>query len=614
MEANWNNPTNTTIYTSVLGDLKSRDEDIALGFSNDSGGTLGTNLSVGTIKFNKDTSKWQKYTGDTTWIDLADIYDISVKKLNGQDSSYYRNAGNINEGELSNNRLPGTITANLTGNVTGNILASNDEVILALGTVGTAGTTGTAAVFTGNVSGNATSASSSVYSTGVKNANAANAVQVLTVGTNTTGSDATFTGTAAKATKASYLAKPAASTHTDCITTVADFTLLNIVEAGHERLNGSEVVFSGVEAIGVLTAEQLNQTFAISSVTPNGYTIDVGVVASSPAINGGGSTIVISTPVNDDYLTMVEGEGSYTAETATKLSYNEITGKLSTPELKTSNIHIRHNTISSTNTNGDITLSPKGTGDLVLDGLKFPQSDGTVGQVLKTDGSTQLAWEDEYSYTLPTASNTALGGIKVGANLSIDADGILSSSAGGNTTIAGTNLTYVGDMLNVDEDQRYGSGTQVYTGNAFTYTSYLPNSGGDIRWYVFGSERMRLQNDSDLHVGGNIIAYSDTVSDERLKTAILPITGALSKVSQLNGCTFTYTTDGKKSAGLIAQDVEKVLPSAVSEKELPLKTEDGEKYKVLQYDQTIGLLVEAIKELKDMVDSQALEIKELQKG
>jgi hypothetical protein len=82
----------------------------------------------------------------------------------------------------------------------------------------------------------------------------------------------------------------------------------------------------------------------------------------------------------------------------------------------------------------------------------------------------------------------------------------------------------------------------------------------------------------------------------------MPITNALSKVNQLNGCTFTYTTDGKESAGLIAQDVEKVLPSAVSESTLPLKQDDGKEYKVLQYDQTIGLLVEAIKELAAKVE------------
>jgi hypothetical protein len=111
---------------------------------------------------------------------------------------------------------------------------------------------------------------------------------------------------------------------------------------------------------------------------------------------------------------------------------------------------------------------------------------------------------------------------------------------------------------------------------------------------------MRLYSGGDLHVDGNVIAYSTTISDERLKTDIVKIDSALDKVDQINGYTFTYTTDGKKSAGVIAQEVEKVLPSAITESKLPLKVgeDDETEYKTVQYDQLIGLLVEAVKELK----------------
>lgn len=42
--------------------------------------------------------------------------------------------------------------------------------------------------------------------------------------------------------------------------------------------------------------------------------------------------------------------------------------------------------------NNDIVITPNGTGDVIIDGLKYPQSDGTDGQVLKTNGSAQLSW------------------------------------------------------------------------------------------------------------------------------------------------------------------------------------------------------------------------------
>ena len=128
------------------------------------------------------------------------------------------------------------------------------------------------------------------------------------------------------------------------------------------------------------------------------------------------------------------------------------------------------------------------------------------------------------------------------------------------------------------------------------------NNNTDMRFKVNGNEEMRLLAAGTLHVDGDVVAFSTTISDERLKHDIEPITDALSKVGQLNGCTFTYNNEDKRSAGLIAQDVEKVLPSAVSEIELPLQHDDGIAYKTVQYDQTIGLLVEAIKELTAKVE------------
>jgi hypothetical protein len=46
----------------------------------------------------------------------------------------------------------------------------------------------------------------------------------------------------------------------------------------------------------------------------------------------------------------------------------------------------------TTNSNGDIALTPNGTGDVELDGLNWPQADGTDGQVLSTDGAGQLSF------------------------------------------------------------------------------------------------------------------------------------------------------------------------------------------------------------------------------
>ena len=128
-----------------------------------------------------------------------------------------------------------------------------------------------------------------------------------------------------------------------------------------------------------------------------------------------------------------------------------------------------------------------------------------------------------------------------------------------------------------------------------------------MRFYTAGEEDMRLEDGGDLHVDGNVVAFSTTISDERLKHNIEKIDGALDKVSQINGYTFSYNKDGKKSAGVIAQEIEKVLPSAVENKSLVFHEEGDVEYKTVHYDQLHGLLIEAIKELK-------AEIEELKNG
>ena len=95
---------------------------------------------------------------------------------------------------------------------------------------------------------------------------------------------------------------------------------------------------------------------------------------------------------------------------------------------------------------------------------------------------------------------------------------------------------------------------------------------------------------------GNVTAFSDI----KLKENVELIAGALDKVEELRGVTYNRVDlDGKpKHVGLIAQDVEAVVPEAVAEV-------DGTK--TVAYGNLVGLLVEAVKELR-------AEVKELREG
>lgn len=91
-----------------------------------------------------------------------------------------------------------------------------------------------------------------------------------------------------------------------------------------------------------------------------------------------------------------------------------------------------------------------------------------------------------------------------------------------------------------------------------------------------------------IFVSGNVSGYSD----RRLKEDIEPITNPLIRLKGITGVTYTRIKTQKRETGVIAQDVQAVLPEAVA----------GEDFLAVAYGNLVGLVIEAIKELSDKVD------------
>ena len=212
----------------------------------------------------------------------------------------------------------------------------------------------------------------------------------------------------------------------------------------------------------------------------------------------------------------------------------------------------------------------------------------------------------EHSDTSSQA-NTSNSGRTYIQNLTVDTFGHVTGVATATETVtntdtnttysAGSGLDLSGTTFSVEADLRDGI-THVGRDS----NDYIAINTTSIDFVLDGNTDVRIENDGDLHADGNVIAYSTTISDQRLKHDIEKIDSALDKVSQLSGYTFSYNKDGKRSAGVLAQEVEKVLPSAVENKSLVFHGEEGVEYKTVQYDQIHGLLIEAIKELKEKLD------------
>jgi len=137
-------------------------------------------------------------------------------------------------------------------------------------------------------------------------------------------------------------------------------------------------------------------------------------------------------------------------------------------------------------------------------------------------------------------------------------------------------------------------------GGTNTYTDWDTLNDTKIDWYVNGSNEMQLLANGTLHVDGDVIAYSSTIaSDKNLKDNITNINNPIEKIKQLNGVTFNWKKNGKESGGVIAQEVQQVLPSLVSEV-TELNSEGS--HLAVDYNGIIGLLIETVKEQQNQID------------
>ena len=106
----WTKPDNTSNYqTEVLQGLRERDEHAAkMDYAGD------TNLPVGVIRWDAANARFEEWSG-TAWNELAPEYLINVHKLGGNDSTFYRNAANLNAGTLPGGRFDDSTHGNRGG-------------------------------------------------------------------------------------------------------------------------------------------------------------------------------------------------------------------------------------------------------------------------------------------------------------------------------------------------------------------------------------------------------------------------------------------------------------------------------------------------------------------
>ena len=191
-----------------------------------------------------------------------------------------------------------------------------------------------------------------------------------------------------------------------------------------------------------------------------------------------------------------------------------------------------------------------------------------------------------------TVSNTEFGYLNgVTSAIQTQIDGLGSDSAGLQTQINSLNTGKLGRANNVWITSAEGEDRFYFATSGTTY--YKSGVGHEFR-NASNVTRFSLDASGNGIFEGNVTAYG-SASDIKLKENVEVIPNALEKIKELKGVNFNYKKDGKRSTGLIAQDLQKVLPEAVYTTN---DIETKEEYLAINYGLVIGLLVEAIKELE----------------
>ena len=298
------------------------------------------------------------------------------------------------------------------------------------------------------------------------------------------------------------------------------------------------------------------------------------------------------------------------------------TGGLSTEFLKADG-SIDSSTYLSSIPNSGVTSGTYG------DASNIPQI--TIG----ADGRITSA--ADVAVSIPAGTTVGVSGSETSGQITlIDSGGITISQSGGQITFSSSATsstveidTFTGDstttQFTLSSSVINENNTQVYFNGVYQSKSNYSTSGTILTFNVAPPNNITIEVihlasllsngltnisddgtditiDNNLTVGGTITATGDIVSDcssdERLKDNISVILNPIDKIKQIKGVEFDWnnkqSTFKGHDIGVVAQDIEKVLPELVN-------TRDNG-YKAVKYDKLTALLIEAIKQQQEEIE------------
>ena len=271
---------------------------------------------------------------------------------------------------------------------------------------------------------------------------------------------------------------------------------------------------------------------------------------------------------------------------------------------------------------GDVTctnITATGGGSSIKAPLYIAEqnSNGEGGEITLngSNGST--------SHTLDTVNGTfrifESGGTFISGNRSYGLDSTTGFRVSGTHVIDGNREIKNAQLKGTTTGSRFNTGQYFYDTANIARFQFVNNgnvshskwrTGGTSGKHIFengsGTERAEIDASGNFTVDGNVTAYG-SASDINVKENIEVIPNAVQKVQKLDGVTFNYKKDGSRSTGLIAQQLQEVLPEVVYE----TTDLEGTEHLAVRYGNVVGLLVEALKEQQTQIDNLTALVNEL---
>ena len=382
-------------------------------------------------------------------------------------------------------------------------------------------------------------------------------------------------------------------------------------------LNTTDTFTGDLTVTGRVNATEINTTYVTSSILYN----------SGSNIFGDSATDV------HIFTGSILTEQSITGSDVRINQWGSVSASLSSLDTTISGLSTDYPDLTNI-PNGIVSASAEGDaqGQIKLNGANVNVND------MQTDDSPTFA---DLSLTDFSSVSASLASLTAGTiTINNDADNRILTANGNSTLNGESNLLFDGDTLTINGTtiSEFGpsdtdiaglvgssSGSLIQgdenghvvvgiRGNNTTDSFAIISGDGD--YYsdtTYDKLAFKVQADGATTVGGNLTVSGSVnvtgditayhTSDARLKDNVTPIENALYKVKQIGGYEFDWNNNSEHSGhdvGVIAQEIEKVLPEVVAERD------NG--YKAVRYEKIVALLIEAVKQQQSQIDELKLDI------